>query len=306
LKLWLSHSHTLRLSVLEAPPPGVDWDDLKDFIKTYGGDLFTPHFLALANLRSLVHRGVEDWLNAHANESEPIKLAQAVEEGRVPSSKASVCLEYIAHALIEHHEVYRDYNSTTTQSDYGENLHLLLEFLKVKVSYDRYAWRMRPLVQAHAVLCGRGQDEAALRWQEKMSEMTRTTIVEPLLEELAQLEATTGLRLRTVRDRLEERLVRPLMIDRLCSAVEPAMREALNPPAEGGAFGRLEQQLEALTRQPIGIGLEVPEWLERLEDEVERVRQEGGDNHRAAGLAVGVSLSFTDLQNQLADWDKPL
>ncbi len=308
LKLWHAHSKTLRLSVLEAHPPGVDWEDLKDFVKTYGADLFTPHFLALANLRSIVHRGVEDWLKAQANEQEPIKLARAVDEDRIPMPKAAVCLEYICHALIEHHEVYRDYNSTTTQSDYGENLHLILEFMRIKVDYDRHAWRMRPLVQAHAVLCGRGQAAAALRWQEKMAEMTGATIVEPLLEELSELEAKTGLRLRTVRDRLEERLVRPLVIDRLCATVEPAMREAVNPPAQDGAFVRLEQQLESLTRQPIGIGLDVPEWLERLEDEVERVRQEGmsADQAHASGLASGVSLSFIDLQVQLANWEKPL
>jgi hypothetical protein len=307
LKLWVSHSQTLRLSMLEAPPPGVDWDDLRDFIKTYGGDLFTPHFLALANLRSLTHRGVEDWLKAQANEAEPLKLVEAIEDGRIALSKAAVCLDYIAQVLIEHHEVYRDYNSTTTQSDYGENLHLLFEFLKLKVAYDRCAWRMRPLVQAHAVLCRRGQDAAAQRWHEKMAEMTKTTITEPMLENLAELEQNTGLRLRSVRDRLEERLVRPLIIDRLCSQVEPAMREAANP-SDDAAFKRLEQRLELLTRQPIGIGLELPEWLERLEDEVDRVRHEKDDGERplASGSAARVVLSLSDLQSQLANWDNPL
>jgi hypothetical protein len=307
LNLWLQHSQTLRLSVLEHPPPGVDWDDLKRFIKRYGSDLFTPQFLALANLRSMTHRGVDNWLETQARESDAPQLVDDVEEGRLPRSEAITYLEYLCHALIEHHEEYRDYNSTTTQSDYGENLYLLLDYLKLKTSYDRYAWRMRPLVQAHAVLCRRGQDDAAVRWQASMAGFTRG-LAEQLLESLDKLELAQGMRLRTVRDRLEERFVRPLVVDRLCACVEPAMREAANPPEVGGAFERMEQQLEVLTQTPIGIGLDVPEWLERLEDEAEAVRQQSINGERPAprGLASGVSLSFAELQRQLAEWDKPL
>jgi hypothetical protein len=307
LNLWLQHSQTLRLSVLEQPPPDFDWDDLKHFINRYGGDLFTPQFLALANLRSLTHRGVDHWLDEQASQPEAPKLVAEVEDGKVARSEAVTCLEYLCHALVEHHEEYRDYNSTTTQSDYGENLYLLIEFLKLKTSYDRYAWRMRPLVQAHAVLCRRGQDDAAVRWQASMAGFTQS-LADQLLASLVKLEQEQGLRLRTVRDRLEERFVRPLVIDRLCASVEPAMREAMNPPEVGGAFDRLEQQLEVLTQTPIGIGLDVPEWLERLEDEAEAVRQQGlsGERPAARGLAVGVSLSFAELQRQLAEWEKPL
>src|SRR5439155_16956092 len=104
------------------------------------------------------------------------------------------------------------------------------------------------------------QDDAAVRWQESMAGYTRS-LSEQLLEDLARLEQENGLRLRTARDRLEERFVRPPVIDRLCACVEPAMREASEPPVGGGAVARLEQQLETLTQQPTGIGLDVPEWL---------------------------------------------
>src|SRR5205823_276175 len=160
-----------------------------------GGDLFTPQFLALANLRSLAHRGAESWLEAQAGQPEAPKLVDDVDNGKLARSEAVASLEYLGHALIEHHEEYRDYNSTTTQSDYGENLHLLLDYLKIKTSYDRYAWRMRPLVQAHAVLCRRGQDDAAVRWQASMAGYTRS-LSEQLLEDLARLEQENGLRLR--------------------------------------------------------------------------------------------------------------
>src|SRR5207249_4021268 len=132
---------------------------------------------------------------------EPPKICDDIESAKFDRGSAASLLEYTVQALIEHHEEYRDYNSTTTQSDYGENLHLLFDFLKLKSTYDRYAWRMRPLVLAHEVLCRRGQDDAALRWQASMAGITRSKVAEPLLKELAELEQKHGLRLRTVRDR---------------------------------------------------------------------------------------------------------
>src|SRR5262249_27623177 len=151
--------------------------------------------------------------------------------------------------------------TTAAQSDYGENLHVLLDFLRVKSNYGRYAWRIRPLVLVHEVLCRRGADAAAARWQENLGAFTRR-LADELLEELARLERETGIRLRTVRDHLEERFLTPLELDRLCALVPPAVREA----AEGGgaagpAFARLEERIAPLAANPTGVGLDVPHWL---------------------------------------------
>jgi hypothetical protein len=307
LALWLSHSQTLRLSVLESFTAEADWEGLRDFIKRYGNDIFTPQFLSIASLRSVLHRGVGPWLDSVEGTDEAPKLLEDLVENKYPRWQATHYLETIVQAMLEHHEEYRDYNSTTTQSDYGENLHILLDFLKIKVAYERYAWRMRPLVLAHEVLCHRRQDDAALRWQASMASFTRDRADE-LLRELADLEQKHGLRVRTIRDRLEERFVQPLVIDRICALAEPAMHEAPDPPLELGAFLRLERQLPLLADQPLGIGLDAPAWIERLQDEVERVREEeaGGDQPVARGLAPGIKLSYAELQRQLVDWEKPL
>ena len=161
-------------------------------------------------------------------------------------------------------------------------------------------------MQAHAVLCRRGQDDAALRWQASMADFTKQ-ISEPLLEELAKLERDRGLRLRTVRDRLEEHFVQPLVIDRLCALIEPSMREAATPTT-GNAFEHLEAQLQVLTEKPIGVGLEPPTWLRRFDDEVQRVRQQrtSGERPPRPGLAPGVTLPFAELQRQLDDWERGL
>src|SRR5207244_1358933 len=127
---------------------------------------------------------------------------------------------------------------------------------------DRHAWQIRPLLQAHEVLARRGRDAAAVRWEQSLAQFTGERAGR-LLEELARLERARGVRLGTVADRLNERFVKPLALDRLCALVEPAMEEARR---EGNrpAFARLRKEVEAFTATPAGVGLDVPAWLRRL------------------------------------------
>ena len=132
----------------------------------------------------------------------------------------------VLQALVEHYDEYRDYNTTTTQSDYGENIHILLDFLRVKVRYDRYAWRMRPLALAHEVLCKRGTTTSPGKWREFIADKT-AGLAEELLDRLGALEVRHGVKLRTIRDRLEERFLLPLEIDQAAARVPPAAEAAL-------------------------------------------------------------------------------
>ena len=90
--------------------------------------------------------------------------------GNLDRTRTARAAEVVLQALVEHYDEYRDYNTTTTQSDYGENIHILLDFLRVKVRYDRYAWRLRPLALAHEVLCKRGNDDLAGKWRDFIAE----------------------------------------------------------------------------------------------------------------------------------------
>jgi hypothetical protein len=307
LSLWISHSQSLRLSSLEAVSRPEDWQALVEFVRRYGRELFTPAFLNLANLRGILHRGVGAWLESAAEQGEgPARLLADLDSGALARERAIRHLEVVLQAIAENYEEYRDYNATTTQSDYGENLHLLLDVLRVKAGYDRYAWRIRPLVQAHEVLCRRHRPEAS-RWYENVGDITRK-LGEQLLADLGRLEIEHGLRLRTVRDRLEERFLQPLVIDRLLAEVGPAVREAYETNGEPGpAFGRLREQVDALAATPAGVGLDVPAWLRRLEAELERVRSaeaEGAPLDAAEGPA-GPPLSLAELAAQFAEWDRP-
>ena len=57
-------------------------------------------------------------------------------------------LTLILEAIVENYGEYRDYNSTTTQSDRGEMLYMLLDFLRLRTQYDRVCWHLKPVISA--------------------------------------------------------------------------------------------------------------------------------------------------------------
>jgi hypothetical protein len=307
LTIWVQHSQTLRLSAIEAVMDESEWAPFRAFIRKYGRELFTAHFLTYGNVRGLLHRGVAAWLDGLIEQTDadhrPEKLLGDIERGKLARSSAVHFLEIVLHTIAEHYEEYRDYNTTTTWSDYGENLYVLLDFLRLKAKYERYAWRMRPLVLAHEALCRKGLPDVAERWEKSIADFSRPLATE-LMEKLAEKEAEHAVRLRTIRDRIEERFLRPLALDRVCALVDPAAADARRGEAEDGdAFRRLSEQLQPLADNPIGVGLDVPQWLRKLRDEVDRVRDAATVPPRPA---EPVRLTFAELQRQLDDWEEPL
>jgi hypothetical protein len=305
--LWVQHSQSLRLSILESVEDG-DWEPVQTFVKKYGSDLFTVPFLGLSNMRGILARGVEAWLDHEVERGDTDRRPRLIEDWaseNVDRARTSRSAEVVLQALIEHYDEYRDYNTTTTQSDYGENIHILLDFLRVKVRYDRYAWRMRPLALAHEVLCKRGNDALAARWREFIVDKT-AGLAEDLLDRLGALETRHGLRLRTVRDRLEERFLMPLEIDQAAARIASAAEAAREEQGEDNpAFMRLKAAIEPLAENVSGVGLDVPVWIRRLEEALRQTRaREVADTEETIPLAPG--LDFEELRRQLADWDKPL
>lgn len=311
LALWVDHSRTLQLSVLEAVTGGqtseTEWSALGDFVRRYGHDIFQARFMTLANLRGILHRGVGTYLDDLADHPDPLHPVRLIEElPRVGRDIAVRRLEIVLRAVVENYEEYKDYNTTTTQSDYGENLHVLLEFLRIKVAYDRRAWQFRPLVLAHEVLARLGRNTAAVRWQQQLAELTRG-LAKQHVEQLTRLEQTHAVRLNTIRDRLEEAFLKPLALDRLCATIEPAMDE-VRETGERPAFARLREELRSYTATPTGVGLDVPAWLRRLEAEVHRVQAR---HTTVVTLAEGffrvprVRVQYEDIWRQFAEWERP-
>ncbi len=272
LATWLAHSQTLRLSVLEKVLDRQMWSRLVEFIKVYGVDLFTQRFFNLGNMRAILHQGVDAWLEQLEEDSEADCVLLRAVGDQLDRQEAVRQLTLILEAIIENFAEYRDYNSTTTQSDRGELLYTLLDFLRLRTRYDRVAWHLGPVIWSHEILVRNEKQEAAKRWRRSVGERIGNE-PEKYLKRLKELQQKYAMKLPTVADRLAERFTQPMQIDRIRALVKPAMMEPDEADAHR-AFELLEQEAELLTRFPTGIGLDVPPWLNAIEEEVDDVAKQ--------------------------------
>lgn len=300
---WLSHSRTLRLSVLETVDNSRSWTRLVEFIKTYGGPIFTQSFLRLGNVRAILHQGVGHWLDQVAEEGqdEPLgDLLIAIEEGHVERSHVEKILSVVLEAVIDHYSEYRDYNSTTTQSDRGEMLYMLLDFLRLRVRYDRVSWNLKPIYWTHEVLVRAGCHQTAQQWRRALAERIGRES-EMYIAHLQDLQKKYAMRMPTVADRLQERFTRPMTVDRMRALVGPAIRQ-FRDAGKSDAFELLIDECKLMMEQPTGVGLDVPQWLSSLEDEIENVleSQRGFSTKPRYDHAVGFrQLTSEDIIEQL-------
>lgn len=271
LQSWLVHSQSVRLSVMESVREGSRWRKLKQFIQRYGRDLFTQQYLGLGNIRAILHEGVDIYLESLAEEPDAGDELRLLAElgGKLPHDEAVNYLGFVLEAVAENYAEYVDYNSITTQSDRGDMLYTLLDFLRLRVEYDRMAWNLLPVVLAHQVLVRNGWEQAAASWRSAVVERT-DDIAEGFQDRFAQLCRKYGMRLPSIADRLAERFVRPLHIDRLCALIRPAVEELR--VGESATFERLDQAIVEFTADLTDPGLEVPVWLEALQQEAEQAQ----------------------------------
>ncbi len=267
---WLSHSRTLRLSVLETVDSQRAWQQVVRFIKRFGGPLFTQSFLQLGNVRAILHQGVGHWLDQVAEEGrdeEVAPLLEAIEAGEISRTEAEKTLGVLLEAFIDHYAEYRDYNSTTTQSDRGEYFYMLLDFLRLRVRYDRVSWNLKPIYWTHEVLVRAGCHQTAQQWRRALADRIGRES-EWYIEQLQELQSRYAMRMPTVADRLHERFTHPMTVDRMRALVGPAMRE-FRETGHSDTFDLLIEECQLMMEQPTGVGLEIPDWLAALEEEVE-------------------------------------
>ncbi|MCH7685732.1 MAG: hypothetical protein IH899_03470 [Planctomycetes bacterium] len=133
--LWLKYSRGIRLSRVEELNQKPVWDDVVEFVTRYGADLFHAGMLTLGNVRSILHSGIDDYLE-YLDESQdpltPFQLLDDLDEGRIELSQAVRMMELIYESFLDKLDLYIEYNTTTTQSDYGELFYYLLDFLRVE------------------------------------------------------------------------------------------------------------------------------------------------------------------------------
>jgi hypothetical protein len=301
---WLGHSRTLRLSVLERVHDRTAWKKTVTFIERYGGELFTQRFLNLGNIRAILHQGASRWLmnlQEEPGDEAPQELLVDLAAG-TPLEEVAEQMSLVLEAIIENYGEYRDYNSTTTQSDRGELLYMLLDFLRLRTRYDRVCWNLKPVVLAHEILVRRGEEHAARIWRKALTERINDE-ANQYMAKLAELQKKYAMRMPTVADRLAERFVRPLTIDRIRALVAPAIEEARSG-GEAPNFEMLHHDTDYLTREPTGVGLDVPAWIVALEEEVEDALQASyeGRGWNIAEVMPAKSLSYEEARQQLLDW----
>src|SRR5262249_27812555 len=123
LALWVDHSRTLQLSVLEGINNDAEWQALQTFVQRYGADLFHAPFMTLGNLRGVLQRGGAAYLDHLETNPDPLKPVKLLDDlGRsIKREDAVRRFELVIQSVIENYEEFKDYNTTTAQSDYGEN-----------------------------------------------------------------------------------------------------------------------------------------------------------------------------------------
>ncbi|MCC6127313.1 MAG: hypothetical protein IT426_20310 [Pirellulales bacterium] len=272
LDCWLGHSRGVRLSVMETVGDEYRWDDLRRFIEKYGREIFTQQFMNLGNLRAILHEGAAAWLGSveELDEEESSFRLFADLDRKLDREAAALMFDVIIEAVVENYGEYIDYNSITTQSDRGDMLYTLLDFLRLRANYDRVAWNLRPVLLIHEVLVRVGKDRAAESWRQAVAERT-DDVAQSYLRDYQKLCKKYGMHLPSIAERIEEQFTKPLLVDQLVALVKPAMEE-LRENRPTTTFPRLEELVERFTRKIAGAGYETPEWLAALEDEAAQVQ----------------------------------
>jgi hypothetical protein len=307
--LWLRHSRTMRLSTVESLKQKDLWRSIRDFIRRYGADLFQSSMLTLGNLRAVLHTGLDDVLDYLAETDDPqhpSPLLTDLASGLLNRDRVIEYLELIYGSVVDRNDRFVEYNTTTTQSDYGEMFYCFLDFLRVESSYERDAWLFTPYEIAHEALAGLGQTRAALGWEQYLKKVTARKASQHLTN-LRKLEKAYAMRLPSVRDRLHERFVKPLAVNRMVALVSRAMEDARHG-RPSPTFDLLRTEIEAYMADTSGSAIDVAPWLRSLEHEVNRVESRGESDHESGELLVrraAVPLSLRQLHRQLASWDPP-
>ncbi|MEY3175694.1 MAG: hypothetical protein RLZZ436_3608 [Planctomycetota bacterium] len=294
--LWISHSSSMRLSIVEDLHEDDFAEDVREFIETYGDDLFHTRMLTLGNARAILHHGAESLLRELEETvavTENVKILDDLDAGIIDRDDAVEMSEFVFECVVDNFDRFLEYNTTTTYSDYGSRLFCLLDFLRVESLYDRFEWNAVPWQIVHEALLRRGEQDVAAAVQKHLSSECHG-VAEEFVEELSALEEKYGVRLPGLHDHIHERVVGSLtqnhmaaLISRSCPGLAGLSKEA----AEVG-FTELRRTISEFMGSRIGSGLEPPEWMQRLAAELDRL-QDGRPGGLAESLTEGSFVRIT-------------
>jgi hypothetical protein len=308
MKLWLTHSRSMRLSSVEEMSETSVWKRVRAFIQTYGADLFHAKVLTLGNIRTILDAGIEDFLD-YLDESRdpihPVKLIDDLDAGAIESEKAMMYLELIYETIVDKFDRYVEYNTTTTHSDYGEKFYCLLDFLRAESAYERDAWNLSPISLCHELFSECGRQAAAQAWEQDFRARSGSVANKHLIR-LRSLEKKYGMRLPSISDRLSERFVKPLAVHRMRALLPQALRDARLGRASSPAFDALRAEIDEYLHTTNGSGIDVPAWLRTLERDLLHLMDESTsilETLETPRLHAAPPLTWNRLQMELRRWE---
>ncbi|NQV25432.1 MAG: hypothetical protein HQ518_13810 [Rhodopirellula sp.] len=303
---WHRHSRTMRLSSVEGLRHDVVWEDVKEFVEVFGDDLFHARSLTLGNVRTILHNGV-DWFIAqlaeHDDPLHPSRLVEALEAGDIDIDDAVEILELIYGSVVDKFDRFLEYNTTTTQSDYGDKFYVLLDFLRVEAVYDRGAWERIPDSIVHRSLAMAGKQNALALLEDSFEEDSREE-ANRHVESLQKLEREYGVHLPGVADRINERFTKPLAVNRMLALVKPAMRPQIDDKEAYEKFALLRREIESYMEDTAGSAIDIPQWLQDVGREVNRL-EAPSDYIRPPELELRLPIlisSESSIREQLETW----
>ena len=270
---WHRHSRTMRLSSVEGLRHDVVWEDAKEFIEVFGEDLFHARSLTLGNVRTILHNGVEWFIAQLAEHDDPLHpspLIESLEAGEIDVDDAVEILELVYGSVVDKFDRFLEYNTTTTQSDYGDKFYVLLDFLRVESIYDRDAWERIPDSIVHRSLAMAGQQNALALLEDAFEEDSREE-ADRHVQSLQKIEQEYGVHLPGVADRINERFTKPLAVNRMLALIKPTMRPRQDDTKALEKFERLRREIESYMEDTAGSAIDIPLWLQDVSREVNRL-----------------------------------
>ncbi len=266
--IWLDQGRQTRLSVLDAVDDRL-MESLRGFIRHFGRELFPARLMGYGNIRGTLDQGVEQYLAKLVKDRDPLDRSKLLDElgSSISLEDAAGKLDLILRAVAESYDCFKDYKSTTTVSDYGENLHVLLDFLRIKAAFSREVWNRGPWYLLHREMLEAGLRSTLDDWiAEVMSEFR--PIADKYLEKISELEQRHGIRLLTVRQEIEEGLWMPMENDSLHYHLQDLceVKEEGNANEFKVGFDQFRKELAKWVDKPWGVGRDVPDWIRKLEE----------------------------------------
>ena len=272
-ELWETHSGSMRLTIVEELHDEDRAKEIRSFIETYGDDLFHTRMLTLGNARAIVHSGAEsliEELEQNVAPYQPVRLIDDIADKKIDREDAADMMEFVYESVVDKFDVFLEYNTTTTHSDYGNRLYCLLDFLRLESLYDRFDWTNVPFQVAHEAIVRYGAADLAADVEDELTDVTRE-LADSLFDELIDLETEYGVRLPTLHDHIGERIVGSLKVNRMMARISRCSPDLSDVSKDEAAenFESLRSEIHEYMSDRVGSGIEPPDWMQQLARELD-------------------------------------